>query len=137
MSQTHGTPTGALVSFKVSATITAFNLLKVTGANRVGTWDTTTAIMFAISQDASKGGSDTSVLAQLYGCAKLTAGASVSAGAFITGTTTGLGIEDTSLGLIKTSTASVPFGIGIALDAADTNSTFEVLMMPRSMRWVA
>lgn len=134
MSQRHGSQ--SLVSFKASAaTLSAYVLVKPAGANLVALWDTVTAYMMGISQQQSQGGANSSVQVAIGGCAVLTAGASVSAGAFITGTTTGLGIEDTSNGLMKTSTASVPFGIGIALDAADTNSTFEVLIMPRMSRW--
>lgn len=126
-----------IVSFKSqTATISAYLLLKSgTSANSVALWDTTTAIMFGISAAQSAGGAGTSIAVAIGGCAKLTAGASVSSGALITGTTTGLGIEDASLGFFTTATTSAPFSIGISLDAASTNSTFEVLIMPRTARW--
>lgn len=134
MSQRHGSQ--SLVSFKASGvTLSAFVIVKPAGANLVALWDTTTSMMMGISQLMSQGGANSSVQIAIGGCSNLIAGASVSAGAFITGTTTGLGIEDTSLGFINTATTTVPFGIGIALDAADTNSTFEVLIMPRTVRW--
>lgn len=136
MSQVHGTP--FLGSFKVAATVTANVIVKPgTAANQVAIWDTATAFMIGVSQQASSGGTGTSVAIALGGCAKLTAGASVSSGAAITGqTTTGYGIEDTSRGFIDTTSATVPYAIGIALDAGDTNSVFEVLIMPRNIRFV-
>lgn len=137
MSQVHGTP--VQVTFKVndSATISAYRLLApAPGGNSVALWKTATSAMIAISQGNSRGATGTSILAAVGGCANLVAGASVSAGAMITGQTdTGLGIEDTSLGFFTTATTASPFAIGVALNAADTNSTFEVLIMPRLARW--
>lgn len=135
MSQVHATP--VLASFKTSATVTAYQIVKVSGANQVDVWDTTTAYMIGIAQQSARVANflGTSVAVAIGGCAKLTAGASISAGAFVVGTTTGLGVEDASAGFINTATTTVPFGIGIALDAADTNSVMEVLLMPRNVRW--
>lgn len=133
MSQVHGTPT--LVTFRVNsaATISAYRLLApAAGGNSVQLWATSTSIMFAVSQDQSYGATGTSILAAIGGCAKLAAGASVSAGAIVTGqTATGLGIADTTNGVWNTTTSVVPYAIGIALDAADTNSVFEILIQPR------
>lgn len=135
MSQTHGTP--VMYSFKAAATVSAYRIVKPgTAANQVATWDTATAVMLGISQQASVGGTGTSVLIAVYGAAKLMAGASISAGAVVTGqTATGLGIAETTNGFIDTTSATVPYNIGIALDAADTNSVFEVLMQPHAIRF--
>lgn len=137
MSIQHGTPEQVTFRVNDAATISAFRLLApAAGGNSVKLWVTATSIMFAVSQDQSRGATGTSILAAIGGCARLQAGASVSAGAMITGQTdTGLGIEDTSLGFFTTATTASPFAIGVALDAADTNSVFEVLVRPRLARW--
>jgi hypothetical protein len=140
MSQIHGSQ--SLVTFKVNdSTIAAYRLLApAAGNNSVALWKTATSIMFAVSQAESKGATGTSVLAAIAGCALLTAGASVSAGAVITGqTATGLGIEsalNTVAGASLTA-GSVPFAIGVGLEAADTNSTFEIVIQPRLIRVTA
>lgn len=125
------------ISFLVSATISAFRIVKPTGANRVGTWDTATAHILGVAQEDSKGGSDTSVLVCIGGTARTMAGASISAGALITAqTATGLAIE-AGTGLIDTTTSAVPKLLGLALDAADTNSVCEVLLIINNVRKTA
>lgn len=135
MSQIHGSQ--SLVTFKVNdSTIPAYRLLApAAGDNSVALWKTATSIMFAVSQAESKGATGTSVLAAIAGCALLTAGASVSAGAVITGqTATGLGIERTTNIVGSLTAAAFPFAIGVALGAADTNSTFEIVIQPQLFR---
>ena len=100
-------------------------------------WRTATSFMFAVSQDNSRGATGTSVVAAIQGCAKCAAGASISSGALVTAQTdTGLGIEASQRGFIDTTSATVPYSIGLALDAADTNSTFELLLRPQFVRFL-
>ena len=136
MGAIHGTPVQATFRVNDAATIPAYRLLApAAGNNSVALWVTATSFMFAVSQDASGGATGTSVLAAISGCAKLMGGASVSSGALVTGqTATGLGIEASQRGFIDTTAATVPYAIGIALDAADTNSVFEVLVQPQFIR---
>lgn len=140
MSQVHGTPTQVTFRVNDSATIAAFRLLTpAAGGNSVALWATATQFMFAVSQDASGGATGTSVLAAIGGCAKLQAGASISAGSIVTGqTATGMGVASAldQLNLASLTSGSVPFAIGVAMDAADTNSVFEVLIQPRLFRTI-
>ncbi len=138
MSQVHGTPVLATFRVNGAATIPAFRLLApAAGNNSVDLWATATQFMFAISQDQSSGATGTSIVAAIVGCGKLMAGASVSSGSLVTGqTATGLGIEASQRGFIDTTAATVPYAIGIALDAADTNSVFEVLIQPQFVRFL-
>jgi hypothetical protein len=136
MSQVHGTP--VQVTFKVNdSTIPAYRIIApAVGNNSVALWKTSTSLMFGVSQAESSGATGTTVLVAIAGCAKLTAGASVSAGSVITGqTATGMGIERTTNVMASLTSAAFPFAIGLALDAADTNSTFEVLIQPQLFRY--
>ena len=130
---------GPNVSFKVNqaTTLSAYRIVKpAAGNNSVALWDTATAHILGVTLEDSKGATGTSVLVAIYGTARLGAGASVSAGALVTGqTATGLGIEDASRGYMDTATAIVAYTLGIALDAADTNSVFEVLIRPSNLRF--
>jgi len=135
MSQIHGT--WPSVSFKASATLAAYVIVKPgTGANLVALHDTNTAQIIGVTQQASVGGANSSVLVALNGCAKVTAGASVSSGAIlIPQTATGFAVEDGAGGYINTATALANFSLGLALDAGDTNSTIEVLLRPQQIRF--
>lgn len=138
MSQVHGTPEQVTFRVNDSATISAYRILTpAAGNNSVALWKTATSFMFAVSQDQSRGATGTSILAAIGGCAKCTAAASISSGALVTAQTdTGLGIEASQRGFIDTTSATVPYSIGLALDAADTNSTFELLVRPQFVRFV-
>ena len=136
MSQVRGTWTH--VSFRAaSATIPAYVIVKPgTAAGTVALHDTNTAQIIGITQQQSQGGANSSVLVALMGCAKVQAGASVSAGAvLIPQTATGYAIEDATGGFINTTTALVNFSLGLALSAGDTNSVIEVLLRPQQIRW--
>ena len=136
MSQVHGT--WPVVSFKcAAATLPAYVIVKPgTAGNTVALHDTNTAQIIGITQQQSQGGIGSSVLVALNGCAKVQAGASVSAGAvLIPQTATGYAIEDAAGGFINTTTALVNFSLGLALDAGDTNSVIEVLLRPQQIRW--
>jgi hypothetical protein len=138
MSQQHGTPEQVTFRVNGAATISAFRILApAAGNNSVDIWRTATSFMFAVSQMDSRGATGTSVLAAIGGCAKCVAGASISSGALVTAQTdTGLGIEASQRGFIDTTAATVPYAIGLALDAADTNSAFELLVRPQFVRFL-
>lgn len=119
MSQVHGT--WPLLSFKAAATLSAYTVVKVSAGNTVAAYDTTTAQALGVTQQASKGGANSSVLVALLGCCKVTAGAAISAGDVVMANNAGQVIaRDTT-----TSKA-----VGIALDAGETNSTIEILLTP-------
>lgn len=119
MSQVHGT--WPRLSFKAAATLSAYTVVKVSAANTVAAYDTTTAQAFGVTQQASQGGANSSVLVALLGCCKVTAGAAVSAGDVVMANNSGYAItRDTT-----TSKA-----LGIALDAGETGSTIEILLTP-------
>ncbi len=135
MSQQRAT---VVVSFKAAATLSAYRIVKPgTANNQVALWDTATALMIGISQQDSQGGAGSSIMVAIGGTARVQAGASISAGACVTGqTATGLAIADTTNGFIDTTSATVPYAIGVALENAETNSVCEVLVMPRLTRFL-
>lgn len=119
MSQVHGT--WPRLSFKAAATLSAYTVVKVSAANTVAAYDTTTAQALGVTQQASQGGANSSVLVALLGCCKVIAGAAVTAGDIVMANNAGQAItRDTT-----TSKA-----LGVALDAGETNSVIEILLKP-------
>lgn len=131
MSQKRGTNE---VNFRNSgATIPAYRVIKPSGNNTVALWDTATAIMIGLSQEQCD--SLGAIQVAIGGTAKGQAGASVSAGALLTGlTATGEVIECLAGSLLATTTTAIPRTIGVALQTGDTGAAIEVLIMPGPLR---
>jgi hypothetical protein len=134
MSQVHGTP--VIVTFKAAATLSAYRVVKLSAANTVNLWDTISAFHIGITQQDSQGGTNSSVAVGVGGFLTAQALASITAGDLLVAqTATGLVLTDTTVGFIATSTTLLPFSLGIAMRAADTNSTLEVLWRPSNVRF--
>lgn len=117
------------ISFKQNATLAAYRIVTVTGANQVGYWNTITANMIGVTwDDGSKVGSGGDVDVVIAGTAKVQCLASVAAGSLVGAeTATGLGVQRSNPSAITTATASIK-AIGIALENGSTNSVIEVLI---------
>jgi Uncharacterized conserved protein (DUF2190) len=101
--------------------LSAYTVVKLSAANTVAVYDTTTAKAIGVTQQASQGGAGSSVQVALFGCCKVTAGASVTAGDVVMANSTGAAIT-------RDTTTSI--AIGYAIDAGDTNSTIEIFLNP-------
>lgn len=124
---------GTIKSFKAaSGSVPAYRIAVLTAANTVGVTFTATSVLVGITtNDASATGVAVGVVVD--GTAKCSCGASVSAGAVLTGQTdTGKCIEATAL--LNTTTTVIPRTIGVALGKGSTNSVIEVLVIPNNIR---
>lgn len=117
-----------LKSFQASATIPSFVVVKGDTANKVKTWDTTTAMIIGVSQDYAD--TDDAVPVVIAGTAKVRCAASVPAYALVKPSTVTANVTPGSIadtGALFTVTAAYKT-LGIALEAGSTNSVIEVLL---------
>lgn len=115
-------------SRKTNATLSAFRVVRVTAANTVGLYDTTTSLIYGVTGDDSQGGTGSSVKVVVSGSVKVQCAASVSAGALVTAqsaTTSGL-VMEVGAHINNTTSAAVPKILGIAMEAGSTNTVIEV-----------
>lgn len=131
MSQKRGTNE---VSFRNSgATIPAYRIVTPSGNNTVALWNTQTAYMLGLSQEQS-GDSGTAILVAIGGTAKGQAGASVSAGALLTGLTATGEVIEAAANILNTTTTVIPRSIGLSLQTGDSGAAIEVLVSPGHVR---
>ena len=114
-------------SFLAGDTVSAYHVMQVptATANTVIPWQTTTAAIVGVTQEAVDSGS--AVTVRLLGTTKCIAANSIVSGTIL--------MPQTATGLVLTATtaqitAAARHIVGISLEAGDTNSVIEVLLQP-------
>jgi len=122
-----------VVSLKQNATLSAYRIVRLSGANQVGLYDTATSNIFGVTtDDGSDAGTNGAVSVCINGTTKVQLAGSVAAGSLSSrkaDTISGLGTAITNPALITTTTSNRK-ALGIAMEAGSTNSIIEVSVGP-------
>lgn len=112
--------------FAADGSVSAYQILTVSGANQVDTWQTNSALILGVAENNASVTND-AISVVINGVAKVRCGASVSAGGILTGQTeTGKCVAATITD--NTTTSVVPKILGIALEAGSTNAVIAVAL---------
>lgn len=128
-----------LLNFTVNgATIPAYRIVKnaATAAvpRGVALWDTATAFIMGLSQEISSDATGGAAFVAVGGTAKANCGASVSAGALLTGLTATGEVVEVTAHVLNTTTTVVPRTVGQAMRSGSTAAAIEVYVSPNNLR---